>query len=90
MKTEDYAWEALRKHASSQLSAGFPDRVLRAARGAAKAAPSYLSQFFLGAVTAGLCLLAVAFFYARTTGAEEQTIASWQEVASDATDDAGL
>ena len=86
MKTEDYAWESLRQHAAAQIPAGFPDRVLRAARGAAKAAPSYLSQFFLGAATAALCLLAVAFFYARTSSAEAQNVASWQEVASDADD----
>ena len=90
MKTEDQAWASLRQHAASQLSAGFPDRVLRAARGAASVAPSYLSQFFLGAVTAGLCLLAAVLFYERSSTPEAQTLASWQEVASDADDVASL
>ena len=90
MKTEDQAWDSLRRHAAEQLSPGFPDRVLRAARGAAQSAPSYVSQFFLGAATVGLCLLAVAFFYSRTASAEAQNIASWQEVSSDADDVASL
>ena len=33
MKPEDHAWRALQTHASAQLSRGFADRVLRAARG---------------------------------------------------------
>lgn len=87
MKTEEHAWNSLRQHAASQLSPGFPDRVLRAARGAASAAPSYLSQFVLGAATAALCLAAVALFHAKTaTGDDDQNIASWQQVASDADD----
>ena len=33
MKPEDHAWRELRAHAAAQLSGGFADRVLRAARG---------------------------------------------------------
>ena len=87
MKTEDYAWNSLRQHAASQISPGFPDRVLRAARGAAASAPSYLSQFVLGAATAAHCLAAVALYQSNTgSGDDEQNIASWQQVASDAND----
>lgn len=87
MKTEDVAWARLREHASAQLPAGFPDRVLRAARMSAAAVPSFFSQFAIGAATAGVCLLIVAFFYGRTAGAEnDQNLASWQEIAADADD----
>ena len=33
MKPESIAWDALKRHASAQLSAGFADRVLRNSRG---------------------------------------------------------
>ena len=87
MKPEDVAWARLRQHAAAQLPAGFPDRVLRAARAGAAAVPSFFSQFAIGAATAGVCLLVVAFFYARAAGVEnDQNLASWQEIAADADD----
>lgn len=62
MKTEQYAWEQLQRHAAARISPGFADRVLRAARSGAEAAPTLLSYCALSAVTAALCLAAVALF----------------------------
>jgi hypothetical protein len=77
------AWNSLRAHAAAQLKPGFPDRVLRAARAGAEAAPSLLGQFALSAATAALCFLAVALFNAQTTRAEaESSLAAWQDIAS--------
>eukprot|EP01031_Cornospumella_fuschlensis_P048365 gene48365-59229_t len=56
MKTEPRAWAQLQRHAAAQIRPGFADRVVRAARAGAEAAPTLLSIFTLSAITAALCL----------------------------------
>ena len=85
MKTEDNAWQELRRHAASRLAPGFADRVLRAARAGAASAPSYQSQFALCAATAALCLVAVALYHHHSTADENaRNLARWQEIVSQA------
>jgi hypothetical protein len=85
MKPEDEAWMRLREHASSRITPGFPDRVLRAAR--AKPSPLLVSHFAMCAGTAALCLAAVALFHAGNSGDDEASnLASWNEVAAQAND----
>jgi hypothetical protein len=85
MKTENHAWERLREHAASQISPGFPDRVLRAARAAAS--PLLISHLAMCAATAAVCLVAVALYDARISGDEDATnIAGWGEIAAQASD----
>jgi hypothetical protein len=90
MKPENEAWDQLRDWAAARLPPNFADRVLRAARAGVDAAPSLLSQFALGAATAAICFLTVAFFQARSAHEEDnRTIADWQQIAS-AADDSGF
>ena len=90
MKPENQAWDQLFERASALLSPNFADRVLRVARAGVAAAPSLLSQFFLGAATAAVCFLAVAFFQIRSAhDVDSRTISDWQQIAM-AADDSGL
>jgi anti-sigma factor RsiW len=85
MKPEHEAWTRLREHAASQLSTGFPDRVLRAAR--AKASPLFVAHFAMCAATAALCLAAVAIYRSGFSVDEAATNqAGWSEVAAQASD----
>lgn len=85
MKTEPRAWAQLQRHASAQLRPGFADRVVRAARAGAEAAPTLLSIFTLSAVTAALCLAAVTLSnkQAQDPAEREINIAGWQRIAAD-------
>ena len=87
MNPEDRAWSRLHDHAAAQLSPGFAQRVLSAARAAAT--PSLAAQFTLGLATAGLCFVAVTLFQAGRSGEENHNLAVWQNIAS-ATDEANL
>jgi hypothetical protein len=90
MKPENQAWDQLFERAASILSPNFADRVLRAARAGVDAAPSMLSQFALGAVTAVICFGAVALFQVRSAQQEDsRTMSDWQQIAM-AADDSGL
>ncbi|HEY4988319.1 MAG TPA: hypothetical protein VII09_00855 [Opitutaceae bacterium] len=83
MKPEPLAWKRLQDHAAAQLSPGFPDRVLRAAR--EHASPLFVAQFAMCAATAALCLGAVILFNARSTAADDaNSLAGWSEIASQA------
>lgn len=85
MKPEELAWIRLREHAASQIKPGFADRVLREAR--AKPSPLFVSQFAMCAVTAALCLAAVALFRSQASGDEDaSSLAGWNEIASQASD----
>ena len=85
MKTEPRAWAQLQRHASAQLRPGFADRVVRAARAGAEAAPSLLSIFTLSAITAALCLAAVTLSnkQVQDTAERDINIAGWQRIAAD-------
>jgi hypothetical protein len=84
MKPEYEAWMRLQEHAASQLTPGFPDRVLRAAR---THAPLFVTEFAMCAATAGLCLVAVVLFNARSSAADDaSSIAGWSEISAQATD----
>jgi hypothetical protein len=84
---ETHAWAQLQHHASSRLSPGFADRVLRAARAGVEAAPSILGQFLLGAATAAACALIVVLVHVRTTRAEDnRSLEAWQAITSSAED----
>jgi hypothetical protein len=83
MNPEDRAWSRLHDHAAAQLSPGFAQRVLVVARAGVKAAPSFLGQFTLGAVTAALCFFAVTLFQAqRNDGEESHNLADWHKITS--------
>jgi hypothetical protein len=85
MNPENHAWTCLGNHAATQLSTGFADRTLLAAR---RPTPSHSGQFFLSATTATLCVLTVVIFFTRATKAENsQNLAGWHQVAA-AIDDA--
>ncbi len=85
MKTENQAWARLREHAAAQITPGFPDRVLRAARSAAS--PLLISHFVMCAATAAMCLVAVALYDARVSVDEDaKNIAGWGEIAAQAND----
>jgi hypothetical protein len=90
MNTEDKAWKSLRDAAASQISPGFADRVLRAAR--AEAAPLFVSHFLMCAATAALCLAAVAVYQSNASGDEDASnLAGWSEIAAQSNDlDQGL
>jgi hypothetical protein len=86
MKTENLAWARLREHAAAQISAGFPDRVLRAVR-AASSSPLFIAHFAMCAATAAVCLVAVALYHARVSGDDDpQILAGWGEIAAQASD----
>jgi hypothetical protein len=85
MKPEHEAWMRLREHAASQLTPGFPERVLRAAR--ARTAPLFVSHFAMCATTAAICLAAVALYQSKISGDDDSTnLAGWSEIAAQASD----
>jgi hypothetical protein len=85
MKPEHEAWMSLREHAASQISPGFPDRVLRAAR--VRPSPLFVAHFAMCAATAALCLAAVAIYQSRVSGDEDASSqAGWSEIAAQAND----
>lgn len=85
MKTENYAWEQLQQHAAARISPGFADRVLRIARSGAEAAPTLLSYCALSALTAALCLAAVALFSpSATADTGDRGGAGWKQIADQA------
>jgi hypothetical protein len=84
MKPEHEAWTRLRDHAASQISPGFPDRVLRAAR--ARPSPLFVAHFAMCAATAALCLAAVAIYRSGFSGDDAANQAGWSEVAAQASD----
>ncbi|MGH7996273.1 MAG: hypothetical protein ACREFX_07975 [Opitutaceae bacterium] len=80
MNPESEAWQQLREKAAAQIRPGFADRVIRAARAAI--GPSAWSQFAIGAATAALCLIALAFFQAsQGQGDRGQSLAGWRQVS---------
>jgi hypothetical protein len=88
MNPEDRAWTLLHERAAAQLSPGFAQRVLVAARAVASA-PSILGQFTLGLATAALCFLAVTLYQSQRSSEENHNLADWQQITS-ATDEASL
>jgi anti-sigma factor RsiW len=85
MKPEDQAWMSLREHAASQISMGFPDRVLRAAR--LRPSPLFVAHFAMCAATAALCLAAVALYQSGVSGDEDaSSLAGWSEIAAQSSD----
>jgi hypothetical protein len=85
MRPENEAWARLRENAAAQISPGFPDRVLRAARTAAS--PLFVSHFIMCAATAAVCLVAVALYDARVSSDEDaQSVTGWGEIAAQASD----
>jgi hypothetical protein len=85
MKPEHEAWMRLREHASSQLTPGFPDRVLHAVR--ARTSPLFVSHFAMCAATAAICLAAVALYQSKVSRDDEATsLAGWSEIAAQAND----
>ena len=85
MKPEDHAWTRLRERGASEISPGFADRVLRAAR--AEASPLLVAHFAMCAATAALCLAAVLLYHTRVSGDEEaSSLAGWSEIAAQASD----
>jgi len=75
----------LREHAASQLTPGFPERVLRASR--ARASPLFVAHFAMCAATAAACLAAVALYQSRLSGDDDATnLARWNEIAAQAND----
>ena len=87
MKTEQHAWEQLQRHAAARISPGFADRVLRIARSGAEAAPTLLSYCALSAITAALCLAAVALFSPTASAdASDRGSQGWQQIADQADD----
>lgn len=85
MKTEQRAWDQLRRHAAQRLSPGFADHVLRAARAASEAAPTFLSYCALSAATAAICLAAVALFSPADSD-RDRSLPGWQQIADEADD----
>jgi hypothetical protein len=85
MKPEDQAWMQLREHAASRISPGFPDRVLREARG--ERSPLFVAQFAMCAATAALCLGAVALYQSGVSGDDDaKNLAGWSEITAQAND----
>jgi hypothetical protein len=83
MKPEPQAWMRLQEHAASQITPGFAERVMRAAR--QQASPLFVAQFAMCAATAALCLGAVILFNARSTAADDaSSLAGWSEIATQA------
>jgi hypothetical protein len=80
MNPENHAWNCLGDHAASQLSPGFAERTLCAAR---KASCSPAAQIFLSATTASICVAAAVLFFTQATRMESnRNLAGWQEIAS--------
>ncbi|HEY1763401.1 MAG TPA: hypothetical protein VGF85_00670 [Opitutaceae bacterium] len=85
MRTENEAWARLRHYAAAQITPGFPERVLRAAR--AGTSPLMVSHFLMCAATAAMCLVAVALYDARVSSDDNaQSVTGWGEVAAQASD----
>lgn len=83
MKNEDLAWKQLRAHASSRISPGFADRVLLEAR--ASDSPLLVTHFAMCAVTAGVCLAAVALYQVGVSSLDDgRNLAGWSEIAAQA------
>ncbi len=83
---ESRAWQQLQQHAAAQLSADFPDRVLRQLRTVrterSGAARFFLHPFAVSAYTAATCLLFVVVLHLRQTAeTNERHLAEWREVA---------
>lgn len=86
MKPEHQAWASLREHAASQLTPGFADRVLRAAR-ARPSSPLFVAHFAMCAATAAACLAAVALYQSqRSRDDDAKNLAGWSEIAAQAND----
>ena len=87
MKTEEHSWRLLREHAAAQITPGFADRVLRAARAGARATPLFMREFALCAATAALCVAAVVVYNKTSSGDENaRNLAGWQEIVAQADD----
>jgi hypothetical protein len=87
MKTESEAWQHLREHGAAQLRPGFANRVIRAARAGAGAAPTFLRPFAVCAAMATLGLLAVSLYRDRAyTEENSRNLAGWQEITAQADD----
>ena len=84
MKPEHEAWTALREHAASQITPGFPERVLRAAR--LRPSPLFVAHFAMCAATAALCIAAVAIYQSGVHGDDAKNQAGWSEIAAQAND----
>ncbi len=85
MRNENQTWALLREHAAAQITPGFPERVLKAARAAAS--PLFITHFAMCAATAAACLVAVALYHARVSGDEDtQSVAGWGEIVAQAND----
>ena len=78
------AWNRLREHAASQITPGFADRVLRAAR--PRPSPILVAHFAMCAATAALCLAAVALYHSRAAEDDASSLAGWDEIATQASD----
>ena len=82
----DTAWQQLRAYAAGRIRPGFAERVLRATR-ALPGVPSLGGQLAFGAATAGLCLLGVVLFHARSNQQEEErNMAGWRQLAAEVQD----
>jgi hypothetical protein len=83
----DYrAWKQLQQHASAQLPADFPDRVLRQLRHVPSkntgAARYLLHPFAVSAYTAVFCFILVVIFHTRSTDkTSARHLAEWHELA---------
>jgi len=81
MKPEEMAWNRLREHAASQITPGFADRVLRAAR--PRPSPILVAHFAMCAATAALCLAAVVLYRAQASGDDDASnLAGWNEIVA--------
>lgn len=83
---ESRAWQQLRQHASAQLPADFPDRVLRHVRlnnAERTGAKRYLLHpFAVSTYTAAFCFLIVVILHSRNTAeTSARHLAEWHEVA---------
>lgn len=79
------AWQQLHAHAARQIRPGFAERVLRAARAFPAKVPSLFDQFALGAATVAVCLAAAVTLDFRSQRIQdERALASWEELAQEA------
>ena len=84
MNPENEAWMRLRERGQSQISPGFADRVLRAAR--ARSSPLLVAHFAMCAATAALCMAAVLIYHARGAADDATNVAGWTEIAAQVSD----
>lgn len=81
MRPEPYAWMALHEHAAHQLSPGFAQRTIAAAR---RVAPTLTSQVLVSLATAAVCLVAIYMVDAHLTKLETaRNLAGWQQLADE-------